>query len=238
MSGEVQMNNLYPIEKNNMRVLTTTQLAEQFGVDKQLIINNFNRNKERYTYEKHYFALEGLSKNEFINLHQIDLGSKNAKTLYLWTEKGAWLQAKSLNTDEAWDAYEMLVDDYYTKQQQIKVLSEREQLIASMKMAIEMSEEMATVKQDVETLKKDVANRITLDHAQQRSIENAKAARVYYLWENSLVNKDVHDTRKKVFAALGRELKNAFAVSSYKDIKEKDFQEAINFIKGWRPRLV
>ena len=29
------------------------------------------------------------------------------------TEKGAWLHAKSLNTDQAWEAYESLVDDYY-----------------------------------------------------------------------------------------------------------------------------
>ena len=34
--------------------------------------------------------------------------------------KGAWLHAKSLNTDQAWDAYEMLVDEYYNvKQTQI-----------------------------------------------------------------------------------------------------------------------
>lgn len=57
--------------------------------------------------------MEGPGKRDFLNRHQIDDGSKNAQYLYLWTEKGAWLHAKSLNTDEAWNAYETLVDEYY-----------------------------------------------------------------------------------------------------------------------------
>ncbi|WP_202798723.1 phage antirepressor KilAC domain-containing protein [Desulfosporosinus sp. OT] len=107
------MNKLVPIEYQNQRILTTTQLGESYGADSQLIVNNFNRNKDRYKEGKHYFALEDEAKRLFIDQHQIDLGLKNAKTLYLWTEKGAWLHAKSLNTDKAWEAYEMLVDDYY-----------------------------------------------------------------------------------------------------------------------------
>lgn len=108
------------IEQAGKRVLTTAQLAESYGTDKQLIINNFNRNKERYKEGKHFVVLEGREKSIFINRHQIDLGSKNAKTLYLWTEKGAWLHAKSLNTDAAWDAYELLVDEYYRLAEEVK----------------------------------------------------------------------------------------------------------------------
>lgn len=105
--------NLSIIEQNNQRVLTTSQLAESYGTDNKVISNNFNRNKSRYKEGKHFIPLTGDEKKDFINLHQIEDGSKNAQTLYLWTEKGAWMHAKSLNTDEAWDAYEMLVDDYY-----------------------------------------------------------------------------------------------------------------------------
>lgn len=106
------MNNLQIIEHKKQRVLTTQQLAESYGTDTQVIVNNFNRNKERYTEGKHFYALEGEEKRQFINLNQIDVGL-NAQHFYLWTEKGAWLHAKSLNTDEAWGAYEILVDEYY-----------------------------------------------------------------------------------------------------------------------------
>lgn len=33
--------------------------------------------------------------------------------IYLWTEKGALLHAKSLNTDKAWEVYDYLVDFYF-----------------------------------------------------------------------------------------------------------------------------
>ncbi|WP_207642469.1 hypothetical protein [Desulfosporosinus sp. I2] len=36
------------------------------------------------------------------------------------TITGAWLHAKSLNTDRAWKAYETLVDDYYRVMDEIK----------------------------------------------------------------------------------------------------------------------
>ena len=46
----------------------------------------------------------------FINQNQIDFGSlKNAKIIYLWTERGAFLHAKSLNTDKAWEVYDCFV---------------------------------------------------------------------------------------------------------------------------------
>lgn len=35
-------------------------------------------------------------------------------------KKGAWLHAKSLNTDKAWDAYELLVDEYYRLAEEVK----------------------------------------------------------------------------------------------------------------------
>ena len=41
---------------------------------------------------------------------------KYAKSLYLWTEKGALLHAKSLNTDKAWEVYDYLVDFYFRAQ--------------------------------------------------------------------------------------------------------------------------
>lgn len=113
------MSTLKVLKHNGIRVLTTNQLAESYGADKQLVTNNFNRNKDRYKEGKHFISLQGGEKTDFINQHQIDLGSRNAQFLYLWTEKGAWLHAKSLNTNKAWDAYEMLVDEYYSVKEQL-----------------------------------------------------------------------------------------------------------------------
>jgi phage regulator Rha-like protein len=105
--------NLVVIEQNGQRVLTTQQLAEAYGTDTERIRVNFNRNKDRFVEGKHYFALTGKEKHDFINSYQIDTTWLKAPVFYIWTEKGAWLHAKSLNTDEAWEAYERLVDEYY-----------------------------------------------------------------------------------------------------------------------------
>ncbi|WP_263708024.1 ORF6N domain-containing protein [Shouchella tritolerans] len=105
--------NLKVVEYKDQRVLTTTQLADAYGATRQQISRNFTRNVDRYKEGKHFYQLSGEAKRDFLNRVQIDDGLKNSVVMYLWTEKGAWLHAKSLNTDQAWDAYETLVDDYY-----------------------------------------------------------------------------------------------------------------------------
>ncbi|MED4083899.1 phage antirepressor KilAC domain-containing protein [Halalkalibacterium halodurans] len=109
------------IEHNRERVLTTQQLAESYGTDNKTISKNFTRNASRYTEGKHFFCLAGDQLKEFRANRQFDELPSNVNKLYLWTEKGAWLHAKSLNTDEAWEAYEMLVDDYYRAKHQLQL---------------------------------------------------------------------------------------------------------------------
>lgn len=129
---------LVPAEYQGQRILTTALLAEAYGTDRQNISYNYNSNKSRFTLGKHYFVLEGEVKKEFLDRHEIHDGSKNASHLYLWTEKGAWLHAKSLNTDNAWDAYEALVDDYFVKKERlIHATNELESLRETMRVANE-----------------------------------------------------------------------------------------------------
>lgn len=101
------------IEVNGIRVLLTRQLAEAYGTERQIISNNYTRNKKRYVEGKHVIILSGDYLKEFKASHQIDDNLKYAHTLYLWTEKGALLHAKSLNTDKAWEVYDYLVDFYF-----------------------------------------------------------------------------------------------------------------------------
>ncbi len=118
------MANIIPshtVEYSNQRILTTEQLAKAYGVNPVRIIQNFNRNKNRFTLEKHYFVLEGEKLKSFASTYQIDIQT-HTRNLYLWTEKGAFLHAKSLNSDEAWDVYEQLVDDYYRQQAHIALI--------------------------------------------------------------------------------------------------------------------
>lgn len=107
------MNTPTIIEQNGARVLTTNQIAESYGTDNRRISENFNANKNRYTEGKHFFLLQGQQLKTFGEQYGNSVSVERVSKLYLWTEKGAWLHAKSLNTDQAWEAYELLVDEYY-----------------------------------------------------------------------------------------------------------------------------
>lgn len=118
------MSSLIPIEYQNQRVLTTQQLAEVYEADPIKINQNFNNNRDRYIPGKHYYVLEGENLRAFKNsLENFEVVGEKANRLYLWTEKGAWLHAKSLNTDKAWGAYEKLVDTYYDIKQAVLDMS-------------------------------------------------------------------------------------------------------------------
>ena len=101
------------VEVKGMKVLTTRQIAEAYGVSKDKIIYNFNYNKDRYVLGKHYIEVLGEELRRLKRTCEIQSSFKYAKTLYLWTEKGALLHAKSLNTDKAWEVYDYLVDFYF-----------------------------------------------------------------------------------------------------------------------------
>lgn len=117
------MNELQIIRYNNIPVITTKQIAEIYGTDKKTISYDFNHNKDRYVEGKHYILLMNEDKRKFLNRHEIHDGSKRAKQLYLWTERGALMLAKSINTDVAWEAYERLVDFYFQKkEEQVKAI--------------------------------------------------------------------------------------------------------------------
>lgn len=128
------MQKLQVAEIEGKRVLTTSQLAKSYGTTRQVISNNYTRNRERYIADKHFILLEGQPLKDFKASHQIDDNLKFAHTIYLWTEKGALLHAKSLNTDKAWEVYDYLVDFYFRvkKETVFKEAAKREPLKAEL----------------------------------------------------------------------------------------------------------
>nr|DAO23182.1 MAG TPA: hypothetical protein [Caudoviricetes sp.] len=159
--GDNIMNYLTPIEREGQRVLLTAQLAESYETTSDVISKNFNRNQERYEAGKHYFVLEGDEKRDFLNRGQFDDGLKKAARLYLWTQRGALLHAKSLNTDRAWEVYDELVETYFrakSMQANLSNLSPQLQLLINMEMEQKrQAEQLATVEQKVDGIRELVA---------------------------------------------------------------------------------
>lgn len=110
------------VEMKGIRVLTSKQLAEEYETTTDTLKKNFSRNRDRFTEGKHYISITGdklkeFKKNQVTNCHLV---ANRTSVLYLWTEKGALLHAKSLNTDKAWQVYDYLVDFYFRAKEEPK----------------------------------------------------------------------------------------------------------------------
>lgn len=223
------MNNLTVTEYKNIRVLTTQQIAEAYGTDTKIISKNFSRNKERYIEGKHFICLEGEEKRGFVNRRQIDDSSKNAKTLYLWTEKGAFLHAKSLNTDRAWEVYDRLVDEYFEKPKlPLWTMDDKIQILAQGN--IELKEKIEAVNDDLQEFKRDMP----LLALECQKITKAKNQKVVPILggKDAPAYKD-NSLRQLVYSDIDAQLRREFGVNTYKAIKRNQCDMAIKIINEY-----
>ena len=225
------MNELAVTEYKEIRVLTTQQIADAYGTDTQIVTNNFNRNKDRYVEGKHYICLTGDEKADFINKNQNDFSSfTRAKAIYLWTEKGAFLHAKSLNTDKAWEVYDHLVDTYFNRK---KPLTTAEQIKLIAQGNMELGERVDKVEDKLSNLENDTPlYGCEIDevqkHVRKKGVEvlGGKGSEAYR--DGSV--------RSQVYSDIYNQLKREYGcVSSYKSIKRKYVDAVHVFIDRYEP---
>lgn len=222
------MNELKITEYKNIRVLTTQQIAEAYETDARIISNNFNRNKERYVEGKHFVCLDGEELKEFKTNHHFDESSRINK-LYLWTEKGAFLHAKSLNTDKAWEVYDRLVDEYFEKvSRKPMTIAEQIQLLAQGN--VELEEKIEAVNDDLQEFKKDMP----LLALECQKITKAKNQKVVPLLggKDSPAYKD-NSIRQQVYSDIDAQLRREFGANTYKAIKRNQCDLAVKIINEY-----
>lgn len=221
------MEELKVTEYKDMRVLTTQQIAEAYGTDVKAISNNFNRNKERYIEGKHFVCLEGEELKNFKTVHHFEESSRINK-LYLWTKKGAFLHAKSLNTDTAWEVYDRLVDSYFDHSNLLDGMS------PELKATLIVDKRVTKVEHRIDHIENDMplfgAESDELSaHVRRKAVEmlGGKKSEAYR-------DSKVH---KKVFSDIYNQLKREFGIyddegkmKSYKALKRKDLADAHEFV--------
>lgn len=222
------MEELKVTEYKDVRVLTTQQIAEVYETDAQVITNNFNRNRDRYVEGKHFICLTGEELKVFKTEHQNDLSSNRINQLYLWTKKGAFLHAKSLNTDIAWEVYDRLVDSYFDHSNLLDGMS------PELKAALIVDKRVTKVEHRIDHIENDMplfgAESDELSaHVRRKAVEmlGGKKSEAYR-------DSKVH---KKVFSDIYNQLKREFGIyddegkmKSYKALKRKDLADAHEFV--------
>ncbi|EKN3396338.1 ORF6N domain-containing protein [Yersinia enterocolitica] len=106
------------IEWLGARVVTTETLAKGYGTDEKNIRMNLANNRERFVEGVHLFTLKGDQLREFKDkANEIGSVGKRAKSATLWTEKGAARMSKIVDTDEAWNFFELMEESYFHPRQ-------------------------------------------------------------------------------------------------------------------------
>ncbi|EKF2540602.1 ORF6N domain-containing protein [Escherichia coli] len=117
MTTQISVETLSPITHNQIPVITTELLAQLYGTESVRIRQNHHENKVRFVEGKHFFKVVGNDLKELrvaLNYSQNPVSPK-ARSLILWTERGAARHAKMLETDQAWDVFEKLEDCYFSQ---------------------------------------------------------------------------------------------------------------------------
>lgn len=206
------------IVHDNLRVLTSAQLAESFKTDSKTINRNFQRNQDQFQLGVHYFALTGEDLKSFKGERQNDVTLKYVSVLYLWTEKGAFLHAQFSKSKQAKDAYRALINSYYT-------LLDMPQKEEEHTLAISL-EDYQQLESRVTTLEQKLQE-VTLHSGEQLRLRKEVNQRVYELAGNE------KDARRALFRAIWSAIKERFQVGSYRDVKQHELQDALRFVANW-----
>ncbi|EIG7663229.1 phage antirepressor KilAC domain-containing protein [Escherichia coli] len=179
------------LEWQGMRVVTTETLAKGYGVDEANIRNNLSRNLDRFEEGKHYFLLTALKLREFKNrvTGSYSVG-KNARSLTLWTERGAARMSKIVDTNEAWAFFEKLEDSYFRQKEQQPVAIPQT-LPEALRLAAELAEQKQLLEQKAHQLNQQlVAAAPKVDFADRVSVAKGiligNFAKVVGLKQNAL----------------------------------------------------
>ncbi|MBR2734024.1 MAG: ORF6N domain-containing protein [Selenomonadaceae bacterium] len=109
------LENITRIEYQGQPVLTTAQLAQFYETTENVLRNNFANNRDQYVEGKHYFKVTGDALND-LRIKNFDIQiPPMARGLYLWTKRGAFRHCKSVNTDRAWEVFELLEVNYFDR---------------------------------------------------------------------------------------------------------------------------
>jgi Rha family phage regulatory protein len=223
------MNQLVFIEKNQA-VTNSLKVAEVFGKRHDRVLQDI---RDLGCSEE--FRIHNFVESTYVNSQNKEM------PMYYMNQKGFTLLAMGYTGKEAMKFKEAYINEFERMEQELKkprVLSEKEQLMAAMKLTLESAEEIAAMKEDVVEVKTEmkevrgmVENQITLESGEQRRIQKAVGFKVY-----SIANEPKE--RDRLFKELYRELKDRFGVGSYKDIKRKDMQSALHYIDAWVPKVI
>lgn len=219
------MNDLQIIEHKNQRVLTTQQLAEFYETTENNITQNFKRNKNKFIEGRDFHLLKGDDLKGFLRMTNSHLQNQSKiRSLYLWTERGANRHSKILDTDRAWQQFDVLEEIYF----KVKKLSPMEWIKLQNEALVEVDERVSGIETDVKDLKENkLMNPGEYNHLNAQVRKRVRAIKEVRRLD---LNKKQNG---KLFSFINRDLNKYIGIHTRSQFKAKDFEKALHFISEW-----
>ena len=197
------MNTLTIIEHKGTRVLTTQQLADVYETETNSIHQNYLRNQDRFAEGRDYYKLEGAELVEFKRLltNSQEPSIKFAPQLILWTERGANRHSKILDTDKAWQQFDLLEETYFNAKsgKALPAMTQAQVIAAVAQQAAEQEQRM-----------------LALSERQE------KTEKTLQLVKDTFANRDDDNWRDSINAAFAKIVKSSGI--DYRTIKTESYQ--------------
>lgn len=222
------MNQLKIISIEGQLVTDSREVAEMVGREHNALLKSIRSYLQ-------YLTQGGFARSEFFIESTYEDTTGRTLPSFLLTRKGCDMVANKMTGEKGvlftaayatkFEEMEKALKGY----QEPKVLSPKEQLMASMQLTLETAQEVEEIKGKVELLEDKIDNQMTLDYGMQRRLQRAVGKRVYE------ISPDPNE-RPKFFREIYREIKDRFGVASYKDVLRKDLQATLRYVEAWIPR--
>lgn len=218
------MNELTVLEYQGAKVIDSREVAEMTGKEHKELM----RSIRKYTGILTSANLRSL--DYFIPSEYTD-AKKEMRPCYLLTKIGCDMIGNKMTGTQGVLFTAAYVKQFEEMEQTLNspvVLTEKEQLKAAMRLSLETSEEIEVIKGEVVELRNMVENQITLNSGEQRRLQLAVSERVYKLENNKAL-------QSQIFRDIYRAIKSKYGVKSYRDVKQRNLQEAIKMVDTFIP---
>ena len=166
----------------------------------------------------------------FIESDYEDVQGKK-RPCYLITKKGCDMVANKMTGEKGVLFTAAYVTRFEEMEKQQKQLSPSELALLQAQNLYNLESRVDLHQSKLETIEKKVDEQITLDHGEQRRLQRLISSKVF---EHAKTD----DHKRLLYPELHREIKDRFGVSSYKDVKRHELQQAIRYVESWIPRKV
>ncbi len=181
-----------------------------------------------------------IAETYFIESTYTDIQNKQ-QPCFLLSKKGCELYGTRMTGEKGTQFAVQYIERFNEMEEQaqnVVPLSKDQALVTVLRTTADLVEDTQAIKIEQHELRKElslinekVEEQITLTSGEQRAVQKEVAIKVYDIEDDTTV-------RPKLFRELHREIKDRFAVASYKDVRRQELQSVINYIRSWVPRKV